>query len=54
MKLIEMWGARDLHRVEEKPSRKYRKGSKYDPEFDVFVESTDDLVTVAVSGREAN
>ena len=40
--------------VEKKPSRRYRKGSKYDPIIDAFLESTDDLVEVKVAGRDAN
>jgi len=44
----------NLTPVEEKPSRRYRKGSKYDPILDAFVEGTDNLVTVDVSGKDAN
>lgn len=44
----------DLRPVEEKPSRKYRKGSKYDPILDAFMEGTDKLVSVSVEGRDAN
>ena len=44
----------DLSPVEEKPSRKYRKGSKYDPIIDAFLESKDNLVTVEVKGKDAN
>ncbi len=40
--------------VEEKPSRRYRKGSKYDPVLDAFVEGTESLVAVDVSGKDAN
>ncbi len=40
--------------VEEKPSRRYRKGSKYDPIIDAFLEGDDDLVEVNVSGKDAN
>ena len=43
-----------LQPVAEKPSRRYRKGSKYDPVVDAFVESTDNLVTVTVPGKDAN
>jgi len=43
-----------LKPVKEKPSRKYRKGSKYDPIIDAFVGSSDDLVEVKVEGRDAN
>ena len=31
----------DLKPVDEKPSRKYRKGSKYDPMIDSFLEGKD-------------
>jgi len=44
----------NLQPVTEKPSRKYRKGSKYDPVVDAFVEGTDSLVTVTVPGKNAN
>ncbi len=44
----------DLKPVEEKPSRRYRKGSKYDPILDAFVEGEDDLVEVNVEDKEAN
>ena len=44
----------NLQPVTEKPSRRYRKGSKYDPVVDAFVESTDNLVTVTVPGKDAN
>ena len=40
--------------VEKKPSRKYRKGSKYDPIIDKFCEGDSGLVKVEVSGKEAN
>ena len=43
-----------LQPVEEKPSRRYRKGSKYDPVVDAFIEGTDNLVTVTISGKDAN
>ena len=43
-----------LSPVYEKPSRKYRKGSKYDPIIDAFLESEDKLVTVEVLGKDAN
>jgi len=43
-----------LQPVEEKPSRRYRKGSKYDPVVDAFVEGTDNLVTVTVPDKDAN
>jgi len=37
-----------------KPSRRYRKGSKYDPIIDTFMEGTDNLVEATVEGRDAN
>jgi hypothetical protein len=43
-----------LKPVEKKPRRRYRKGSKYDPILDAFIEATDSLVEVAVEGRDAN
>ncbi len=44
----------DLKPVEKKPSRKYRKGSKYDPIIDSFLEDKHDLVKVEVAGKDAN
>ena len=44
----------NLQPVTEKPSRKYRKGSKYNPILDAFISGTDDLVTVNVPGKEGN
>ncbi|MBW1723516.1 MAG: hypothetical protein JRJ78_15860 [Deltaproteobacteria bacterium] len=44
----------DLKPVEKKPSRKYRKGSKYDPIIDSFIESEHDLVKVEVPDKDAN
>lgn len=44
----------DLQPVQKKPSRKYRKGSKYDPIIDSFQESTHDLVKVEVPEKDAN
>ncbi len=44
----------NLQPVSEKPSRKYRKGSKYDPLLDAFLYGTDNLVTVTVPSKEAN
>jgi len=40
--------------VEEKPSRKYRKGSKYDPILDSFLKGKDKLSEVTVTGKDAN
>ena len=44
----------DLSPVEKKPSRKYRKGSKYDPILDQFLQDKNKLVVVEVAGKEAN
>ena len=44
----------DLTPVEKKPSRRYRKGSKYDPILDAFIESQDTLVEATVEGKDAN
>ena len=44
----------DLKPITEKPSRRYRKGSKYDPVIDAFMEGEEDLVEVNVSGKDAN
>ena len=40
--------------VKEKPSRRYRKGSKYDPILDAFKSGKDNLVTVTIEGKDAN
>lgn len=44
----------NLKPVESKPSRQYRKGSKYDPILDSFMESEHDLVKVEVPDKDAN
>jgi hypothetical protein len=44
----------NLKPVAKKPSRKYRKGSKYDPILDAFIESGEDLVEVQVEDKDAN
>lgn len=44
----------EMKPVEKKPSRRYRKGSKYDPILDAFVEGTENLVEATVEGRDAN
>jgi pyruvate-formate lyase-activating enzyme len=44
----------DLKPVEEKPHRKYRKGSKYDPVLDRFMERAAKLVEVSIEGKDAN
>ena len=40
--------------VDSKPSRKYRKGSKYDPVLDAFLAGKEKLSEVSVPGKEAN
>lgn len=40
--------------VTEKPTRKYRKGSKYDPVLDAFKSGKDNLVAVTIEGKDAN
>jgi len=44
----------ELKPIEKKPSRRYRKGSKYDPILAAFMEGTNNLVEVTVEGRDAN
>ena len=44
----------NLEPVSEKPTRKYRKGSKYDPLLDAFISDTDTLVAVTVPDKDAN
>lgn len=44
----------NLDPVEEKPIRKYRKGSKYDPLIDAFISGPNSLVAVSVEGKDAN
>ncbi len=44
----------NLKPVTKKPSRRYRKGSKYDPILDSFLNGESDLVEVAVSSKDAN
>ena len=44
----------NLTPVEEKPSRRYRKGSKYDPVLDRFMDSAAKLVEVSMEGRDGN
>jgi hypothetical protein len=41
-------------RARVKPNRRYRKGSKYDPILDVFVQGEDRLVEVSLEGKDAN
>ncbi|MDH5743499.1 MAG: hypothetical protein OEZ52_08140 [Candidatus Aminicenantes bacterium] len=40
--------------IEEKPSRRYRKGSKYDPILDRFMDRAAKLVEVSMEGIDAN
>ena len=44
----------DMKPVEKKPSRRYRKGSKYDPILDAFMAGEDKLVKVTVEGKDGN
>ena len=44
----------NLSPVDEMPKRKYRKGSKYDPILNKFLEDKNKLVSVEVSGRDGN
>ena len=44
----------NLKSVSEKPSRRYKKGSKYDPILDAFMEGTEGLATVEVPEKDAN
>ena len=44
----------NLTPVTEKPSRRYRKGSKYDPILDAFMAGSNTLVAVEIAGKEAN
>ncbi len=43
-----------LYAISKKPSRKYRKGSKYDPILDEFLSRSDNLVKVEVENKDAN
>lgn len=43
-----------LKPVTEKPKREYRKGSKYDPLIDAFINGKNKMVTVSVEGKDAN
>ena len=43
----------ELKPRKEKPKRRIRKGSKYDPILDAFLEGKDSLVEVSVEGRDA-
>jgi len=44
----------NLQPVDEKPSRRYRKGSKYDPILDAFMSGEANLVQVSIEGKDAN
>ena len=44
----------DLKPITEMPTRRYRKGSKYDPILDSFMEGQADLVEVSMEGKVAN
>jgi len=44
----------DLKSVTEKPSRQYRKVSKYDPILDAFMEGSHALAAVEVLGKDGN
>jgi len=44
----------NLKPIEEKPTRRYRKGSKYDPVLDRFLERAANLVEVSMESRDAN
>jgi hypothetical protein len=43
-----------LSPVDNKPTRRYRKGSKYDPIIDAFTEQERTLVEVVVEDKDAN
>ncbi|MBS7620005.1 hypothetical protein KEJ21_05095 [Candidatus Bathyarchaeota archaeon] len=40
--------------IKKKPSRRYRKGSKYDPILDDFIKASHELVEVKFEGKDAN
>jgi len=44
----------ELKPVTSKPKRRYRKGSKYDPILDAFVQGEANLVEVSMEGKDAN
>lgn len=44
----------NLKPITKKPSRKYRKGSKYDPIINSFIEGDHALVKVEVPNKDAN
>lgn len=44
----------NLQPITKKPSRKYRKGSKYDPIINSFIQGDHALVKVEVPNKDAN
>jgi hypothetical protein len=44
----------ELEPVEKKSRRRYRKGSKYDPIIDSFLNGQHNLVKVEAAGKDAN
>jgi isocitrate dehydrogenase kinase/phosphatase len=44
----------NLKSITEKPSRRYRKGSKYDPILERFMKGAAKLVEVSMEGKDAN
>ncbi len=44
----------NLKPITAKPSRRFRKGSKYDPIVDAFMSGMNRLVIVDVVGKDAN
>lgn len=44
----------DLKPVTKKPTRKYRKGSKYDPIIDQFMKADNKLVEVKIPEKDGN
>lgn len=43
-----------LEPVTEKPKRKYKKGSKYDPILDAFMTQRRKMVTITIPNKDAN
>jgi hypothetical protein len=43
-----------LSPVDNKPNRRYRKGSKYDPIINAFIEQKRTLVEIVVKDKNAN
>ena len=44
----------DLSPIDAKPKREYRKGSKYDPILEAFLESDHSLMELFVEGLDGN